>query len=247
MNLVICDDLPEDREVLRVFLREYATEQHLEFDVLEYACAEELMRCLPSLSEEPDIIFFDIYMGEMNGMEAACKLLEDGYHGVFIFTTTSPDHMQEGFRIHAAEYLLKPLSYQTFRAALDWCAEYLKKAKKSISFVSERFDITLYLSDIAYIEACLKSTVVHARNRQLTTSQTLSQFEAELANEPAFLRIDRGLLVNFGSIEQWDEEFLYFKNKERLALPVRNRKKVLQQIEDCYWLKIGERSERLRR
>lgn len=247
MKLVICDDLPEDREVLRTFLREYATEQHLEFDVLEYTSAEELLQEFPSLSEEPDIIFFDIYMGKMTGMEAAYKLLDDGYHGAFIFATTSPDHMQAGFRIHAAEYFLKPLSYQTFRTAMGWCEEYLQKAKKAISFVSERFDITLYLSDIAYIEACLKSTVIHARDRQLSTSQTLSQFEAELADDSAFLRIDRGLLVNFGSIEQWDEEFIYFKNKERLALPVRNRKKVLQQIENCYWLNIDENAKRLRR
>lgn len=247
MKLVICDDLPGDREILRNFLREYATEQHLELEILEYASAEELLLCLPSLSEEPDIIFFDIYMGEMTGMEAARKLLNDGFHGAFIFTTTSPDHMQEGFRIHAAEYLLKPLSYHNLQEALGWCEEYLRKAKKSISFVSERMDITLYLSDITYIEAYLKTSVVHARNRRLTTYKNFSQFETELAEESAFLRIDRGLLVNFGSIEEWDEEFVYFKNKERLALPVRNRKKVLQKIEDCYWLKIGESSRRLRR
>lgn len=247
MKLVICEDLPDDREVVRTFLREYATEQHLEYDVLEYTSAEELLRVLPSLTEEPDIIFFDIYMGEMTGMEAAYQLLEDGFHGAFIFTTTSVDHMQAGFRIHAAEYLLKPLSYPTFRAALDWCEEYLKKAKKSISFVSERIDITLYLSDITYIEAYLKTSVVHARDRQLTTYKNFSQFETELAKESAFIRIDRGLLVNFGSIQEWDEEFIHFKNKERLALPVRNRKKVLQQMEDCYWLKIAEHSRRLRR
>lgn len=247
MTLIICDDLPEDREVLRTFLREYATEQHLEFDVLEYTSAEELLQELPSLSEEPDIIFLDIYMGETTGMEAAYRLLDDGYHGAFIFATTSPDHMQAGFRIHAAEYFLKPFSYQAFRGAMGWCEEYLQKAKKTISFVSERLDMTIYLSDITYIEAYLKTSVIHARDRQLTTYKNFTQFEAELADQPAFLRIDRGLLVNFGSIERWDEEFIYFKNKERLALPVRNRKNVLQQIEDCYWLKIAESSKRLRR
>lgn len=247
MNLVICDDLPHDRRVLRNFLREYAAEQHLEFNILEYASAEELLCCLPLLEEEPDIIFFDIYMGKMTGMEAAYQLSDSGFHGVFIFTTTSHDHMQAGFRIHAAEYLIKPINYPHFRGALNWCEEYLKKAKKTIVFTSERMEITLYLSDIAYIEAYGKTSIVHARDRQLITYKNFSQFKSELADETSFLRIDRGLMVNFGNVEQWDEEFLYFKNKERLALPVRKRKKVLQQIEDCYWLKINASAKVRRR
>lgn len=241
MKLFICEDCIEDRKILQKFIQEYGIEQHLEWDVLEYASAEDLCNAWESITEEPDIIFFDIFMNGMTGMEAAWKLLDKDFHGAFIFTTTSLEHMQEGFRIHAADYLLKPYSYKDLHLALDWCKDYLRKAKKTISFTSDRLEIILYLSDITYIEAYLKTSIVHARNRKLSTYRNFTQFENSLQNESAFLKIGRGILVNFGNIKTWDEGKLYFKNGEQLALPVRNRKKVLQQLEDCYWLQIADK------
>lgn len=238
MKIVICDDCVEDRSLLHQFLNEYASKNHLEFDIYEYTSAEDLLLAFKTFKEKPEIIFLDIYMGQLNGMDAAKQIFNAGFQGAFIFTTTSPDYAIEGYRVHAADYLLKPFSYNDFSAGMDWCKDYLTKSMKCIQFVSERFDMTVYLSDISYIEACLKNIVVHARDRQLPTLKTLGQFEMELADEPTFLRIDRGLIVNFSNIEKWNDEFLFFKNGESLSLPVRNRKKVLQKLEDLYWQQI---------
>lgn len=238
MKIAICEDHFEDRKILRNFLEQYCLKQHLELEILEYTSAENLLEHFSTLQNFPEIIFFDIYMSGMSGIEAAQKLFVSDFPGAFIFTTTSLDHVREGYRVHAADYLIKPYSYEDFQVAMDWCKRYLQKAMKSIQFVSERFELSIYLSDIAYIESCMKNVVVHAKTRTLLTSKTISQFEMDLADEPAFLRLSRGILVNFGNIEKWNKEFLFFKNGEQLALPVRNRKKILQKLEEFYWFQI---------
>lgn len=243
MKIAICDDCGEDRKKLHGFLKEYALKAQLEFEVEEFSSAEALLEGI-SGQEAPELVFLDIFMEDMNGMEAAKALFAAGFSGAFVFTTASPDYAREGYRVHAADYLLKPYDYSAFCEAMNWCKSQLQEAKKAISFVSERFDISIFLSDIIYIESCQKTVWVHARDRRLPTSKTLSQFEEALAGNPAFLRIERGLLINFGNVKRWDDSHLLFENGERLALPVRNRKKILQKMEDYYWKHIAECSRR---
>ena len=97
MKIAICDDVKADREELKAALFKFEKEKNIEFTILEYSTPKSLYSDCKA-REELQIVFFDVYMGDILGTDAAKKMRELGYKGSIIFRTTSEEHALEGFR-----------------------------------------------------------------------------------------------------------------------------------------------------
>ena len=107
LRLAICDDRTEDRERLCRLLKEYGQYNNLELTVDQWSTGEDFL-----LSFAPgryQLVFLDIYMKQINGVETARTIREQDEDCAIVFVTTSPEHAVEGFSVNALHYLLKPL------------------------------------------------------------------------------------------------------------------------------------------
>lgn len=234
MRIVICDDIAEERIKLKGYIRRLEKDDTLELEITEYDCGEALLAAYGKFPI-PDVIFLDVYMQGLTGVEVAKKLTEKGYDGSIVFCTTSLDHAVESYKLKADGYLVKPYSYEDFLESIWRCRTRLQKSQKGITFVSERIDYNIPRGKVCFIETSGRACAVHTADGVYTTYKKISEFEAELRDESSFLKLGRCYLVNMNHIKKLSDDCIILSNEESLPLPSRERKKIQQLINDWFW------------
>ena len=118
LNIAVCEDDDIDFQALEACLHSVCDEWDLTSRIARFFSGEEFLATLGKIP--PDIIFMDIYLNGISGMEAARDTRLTG-QSRFIFTTSSREHALEAFTLNAAHYLLKPLTKEAVREALRRC------------------------------------------------------------------------------------------------------------------------------
>ncbi len=237
MEFAVCDDLEEERRLLKSYLSRYRDENNLDITVTEYCDAESLLKAYKA-GNAFDVIFLDVYMDKTDGITAAKKLTESGFNGSIIFCTTSKDHAIAGFELDADDYLLKPYTYERFLKSAGRFEKRYAKSRKSITFKSERLEYSIFLSDIVFIETIPHGTEVYTKNQTLKTRRSLGEFEKDIKDESAFLKVSRSYIVNMNYIKSMEGDSLCFENGTSIPLPVREKQKLKNQINEYFWKKV---------
>ena len=200
LTIAVCDDLAEERYQLSRMIQAYAHKRDLSLRLQLFASGKELLEaCLPSSPFQ--VIFLDIYMPGLSGMETARQLRNTGVESALIFATTSVDHGVDGFAVHASDYLVKPFQDQDVEQALDWCLENLPEALRSLSAYAEGEKHEIPIASICYIEVLGHQSHIHLVNgREVITRQGLDKLEAAIASQD-FLHCHRSFLVNMNHIQ----------------------------------------------
>ena len=185
------------------------------------------------LNNDIDIVFLDIQMPQLNGIEFARIIPADTR---IIFTTAYSDYAVEGFRVNALDYLLKPISYEEFlaaaRRALAWyemkhhsdsskTASQVSPADKAGEYIivkSEYKLVQVRIADILYIEG-LKDYVkiyVEGSEKSIMTLLSMKALEQTLPSD-TFMRVHRSYIVNLSKIKVIERNRIIFG---RTQIPV---------------------------
>ena len=92
MLIYLCDDSESDLLRLKHYLNKYAEQLKLNFELFSFSSGEELLAAFQQADTKPELIFLDIFMEKLSGMEAARQLRSRNYQGGIIFTTSSTEH-----------------------------------------------------------------------------------------------------------------------------------------------------------
>lgn len=133
MKIAICDDDKAVLEQLRGFIRQYAAQHMLDYTILDFDQSERL---LEAVRRNPDIriLFLDIYMSPLSGIDLAETLRAEGNDCAIIFVTISTDHYARSYEVNAEHYLVKPITYSRVETALNRCEALLVSAARYASF-----------------------------------------------------------------------------------------------------------------
>ena len=159
-KIAVCDD----EQIFVDDVVKKLKEQSEQCEISEYISGEELLNS----SLEFDMIFLDIEMTGINGINAAFTLRERGFDGMIIFLTSHTEFMPDAFKVKAFRFLDKPLDSEKFNEAFS-------EAKKEIMntehiLLSDRSGKTVYLklTDIVYLEAYGDGTLSMAKRERFT-------------------------------------------------------------------------------
>ncbi|MGN0597277.1 MAG: LytR/AlgR family response regulator transcription factor [Ruminiclostridium sp.] len=234
MNIAICDDIPSARAELMNYINKYSLSTANEFTVTEYSSGEELGKSFIN-DRSIDLVFLDIYMEGINGMEAAKRLRTAGFGGEIVFTTTSTEFALDGYTIAAAGYLVKPYTYQQFSVAMNTVCSRLSNALKSIEIIVDRISRKIPYRDIMYIESDGRYGVIRTEKEHIKSHLTLKELESILCSEPYFMRCHRCNIVNLNHIAAPTAEYILMKNGERVMINIKENLKIRQQIADYFF------------
>ena len=180
---------------------------------------------------QPDLVFVDVNMPSGTGVEATRQIREDlGSNApAMVFTTAYAQHALNAFDVAAVDYLLKPLSEDKIRRALNRFQNLSVNIKEAQPItVTMRGSVELVRpSDLEWVEACGDYVVLHtADGRGLTYRSTLKALEEKLS--PHFSRTHRSHLVNFDFVrtvnsESHGDATLVLKSGKTVALSRRYR------------------------
>lgn len=221
MQFALIDDADAERKLAMCLFSDYASRMQLNITVKAFESGEAFLSSFTPYAY--DIIFMDIYMPGMNGIEAARKLRETDNRSLLVFLTSSDAHMGNAFSVHAFDYIEKPLEHDRFFACLTDCLAVLPKPEKYLTFSSGRLDIRLYYSEIACLSSSGHSTIVQCvSGREYTVYAAFSAFTKGISQEEGFLLVSRGVLVNMEHISCFEENRCILQNG--MSVPVTQRK-----------------------
>lgn len=202
VKIAICDDLKAEQIQLANYIRAYCAEQSLEVGIKLYSSGEELLDSFRSGMFH--ILFLDIYMDGLDGVQTARKIRETDQTCAIIFATTSEEHGLVSYEVQASDYLVKPIRAEEVASAMDWCVEQIRSTYRILTVTCESGTVSLPLRDIQYIEIQGHTAMLHTADRVLVTRRGLDELEQEIRH-PDFLRCHRSFLVNMNHIHWLDK------------------------------------------
>ena len=219
MRIAIVDDRPEDRAELAGLLKRYCAERRLAAETEAFSNAEAMFSVFaPGLFQ---ILFLDIYMSGMNGMEAARRIRRDDSDCRLIFFTTSRAHAVESYAVRAAYYLTKPIVYEQLCQGMDEACRSLAREAREITVCSDGVKIPVLLSNILFLDCCNEHPRLHCSRRMLTLEDRAADILALLTEDDRFLCCNRNTAVNLDWVSRaLDEDFLL---KDGQTVPIRQR------------------------
>lgn len=195
MLIAICDDNQSCIDELEMHVREY-----LGFDIHTYSTGADLLEA--HAQKKYDIIFLDIDMPEMTGMELAARIRQIDKHVQIIFVTYMEDQLPHGYRFKASGFVVKPFTAQRIHSVLDDAMTWIKAGNLppvevkikggGISWLDTR-EILYIESHRHYMEA------VNQDGSRLEFLGKITTLETEL-REHNFARIHRSYLVNLAYV-----------------------------------------------
>lgn len=202
MRIAIVDDIVSEQKLLRNRLETQLSRYSLHADIFEYKSGKDF---LSAAEKEPfSLVFLDIYMDGMSGVEAAQKLRTFDTECMLVFSTTSTDHALEGFRVRAMHYLVKPYSDDDIETLTEEIIKRLPVQEKYIEVRAAGGTVRLRYGDILYAEHFQHRIYIHTTGeKEVITRQTFNEFTRELSDERFFL-CSRGVIVNMEHAGDFD-------------------------------------------
>jgi DNA-binding LytR/AlgR family response regulator len=204
MTCLIVDDNPIARSTLS-----HLASQLAELDlVCEYCSAIEAYNHLQS--DKVDLLFLDIEMPEMTGLELTRNLKDKDV--IIIFTTSKNDYAVEAFELNVADYLVKPVTTGRFLQAVEKARDILDSRKEDVRVTDDEFIFVrdsnivrrLKLDDILYAEAMGDYIKFHTRMKSYAIHGTMKSAEEKLPVSK-FVRIHRSYIVCLSKIDTLQE------------------------------------------
>ena len=172
--------------------------------------------------EKIDLVFLDINMPQMNGMELLQKIPSNV---VVIFTTAYTEHAAKAFDMSAADYLVKPYSFERFLKAIEKAERFFDTSEsdktRKLKIRHDKSWVFLHYDEIIYVEGKKEYIKIVTTEGSYLTLMSLSKLEIELPSSE-FIRIHKSYLVAISKISKYNKTELELINKT--VLPVsRNR------------------------
>ncbi|QBQ41910.1 response regulator transcription factor [Sphingobacterium psychroaquaticum] len=216
MQCIIVDDEPIARKGIKRLVDEIAPLELLDsFNNTESAS-------LFLKDTKVDLIFLDINMPGMNGLEFARTIPDTT---LVIFTTAYSEYAVDSYELDALDYLVKPIDAARFRKAVEKAIAYhalllgeenknIEKIAENHIFVkSDRRFFKIKLADILFIEALKDYIILQLDDRQIITRMTIKCMYDSLP-KTAFIRVNRSFIVNKEKVDSFDHRDVFIKKYE---------------------------------
>lgn len=197
-NCIIVEDEPLSQEILESYLQDCPQLK------LKAICNDALEANQILLKEPIDLLFLDINMPKMNGIEWLKSLDQSPK---VIFTTAYPEYAVEGFDLNALDYLLKPFSFERFLRSVnkflslqEKVGEKQENQEETILVKSNKKTYLIKPSELSFIESEGDYLKLHREDDCLVIHGTLKNFQTKLPSKE-FLRIHRSFIINIRKID----------------------------------------------
>ncbi len=223
MKCIIVDDEPLAREIMEAYV------EKVPFLRLIASCKNAFEALDKIQQDKPDLIFLDIQMPDLNGIQFYESLV---YKPLVVFTTAYSDYAVSGFDLDAADYLVKPFSFDRFMKAVNKVRSYQQREtsgetgrfRRKFMFVKDGVKIVrVPYDDILYFEG-MKDYVKIVMNDKFILTLISMQHMADKLSKDMFVRVHRSFIVSIPKIEKVEKNRVVISGK---WIPVGNSYKSL--------------------
>lgn len=216
--LAVCDDRPMECVDLARQIEQMLKQSAVDHVIKKYLSGQELL----CSKETFDMVFLDIKMPGLSGMDLAKKIREQGKQSLIIFITSASEYVFEAFEVEAFQYLVKPIQYRKLENVLEKALKKIQTDENAgfLLVSADRQTRKILLKDILYIESVGRIAKIHCREGTLETYEQIGVLEDKLS-EKAFFRCHKCFLVNLDSVDAFHKTEITLENGETIMLAKR--------------------------
>ena len=243
MRIAIVDDNEEDRKYLTKEITEIFSEKTKENpQITQLSSGEEFVKVL-SVSEPGeffDIVFLDIYMKELTGIDTAKKLRQIDKVAKIIFITTSNEFASESYEVRAEDYLIKPYD----KTRLENVMDRIFSEKKYGKILELKDGRKIIINSIVYTTfSGHYVTIFMSDGEQIQTRSTQKDFEKMMESFGQLIPSFKGVMVNLEQVDGIEEDRFRMKDGEFVPISRRKYGEVKKQYTDFLMKKLMEKEE----
>ena len=198
MRIAICDD----EEIFRRSVCEKINEIYkddIDMVLRIFERGETLIKDFKENDSAYDIIFLDIKMENINGIDTTRNIRKINTDVLIAFLTSHEEFAKDGYEVNAFRYLSKPIREDKLIECIENAKKICDGAKKIIIKYKDE-EIILKATNIIYLEAQNKDIYIHTRDNVYVQKNNLSYYENQL-KECGFFRVHRSFIVNFNYVK----------------------------------------------
>ncbi len=216
--IAVCDDIPIECADIAKQIETILKQSNTDFMIKKFFGGLELIQSRESF----DIIFLDIKMPNINGMELAKQIRKQGRQSLIIFITSASEYVFDAFDVEAFQYLLKPIQTDKLKNVLEKATKKMQiDANIDFLMISANRQIQkVFLKDILYIESIGRIAKIHCNNGTLETYEQIGILEDKLSDK-FFFRCHNCFLVNLNFVDAFNKTEVRLENGEKIMLAKR--------------------------
>lgn len=217
MNIAICDDEKGACLVIEELVRKADSDA----EISVFTNPDELLNA----EDLFDLVFLDIQMEEMTGIDAAKRLRTRETQPEIVFISAVQEYVFDAFDVEAFHYLIKPVDPAKFAKVYARVKMRIADKKKNLleteeaailSVKSKTRQYSLKMTDVLYVENQLKKLLIHTKEETIDLYGAMKDIEAQTGD--GFFRCHRGYLVNLGHIKSYSKDEILLDNGERIMI-----------------------------
>lgn len=244
VKIAVIDDEQMDREFMLDSLARYGRERHVLLETEAFESGEAFLQKFeqdgPPGPSGYSIIFLDIYLTGMSGMETARRIRGRDSECLLVFCTASDSHAVDSYRVRAFDYLVKPYGYEQLSEVMQLCDKTLLSRAHYIEIRQSRVLVRVPLVDILYVDYYKHYVQVHTKQNLYRSYMPFADIAQSLLPYHQFLCCYRNLMINLDEVASMEDKEFVMKNGERIPM-ARNRRTLLRQRYADYVLEKLER------
>lgn len=226
--VAVVDDLQSERDHIRTDLeRIFQNDAEYELHCICFESAEAFLDASP----EVQIVFLDICMDGMNGIELARRLRNLNERLLIIFLSTSSEFAFDAFPVHPFDYLIKPYPYARLEHVVKEAVRVLNLGDRKISIRVARSVFNVPVGSIVSVASQGHRVVIAIAGAEpIQSIMTFSEVEKLLSTEERFLPVNRGILVNMDYARALTGDTLTMLDGSVFALRTKNRSQIVSRF-----------------
>lgn len=227
LHIAVVDDEAIQINTMKSLINEAASEVDLSVCINHFSSGEEF---LFELEEYPslDLVFLDIEMKQLDGLDVAKKIREKDQTLTIVFATAFSEYAVQGYDVQALDYLLKPIEVEHIIRVFQRHLDKKPLIKQSMTVESNGEVMKIFLEDILYIEANKRVCDIHLEHHVVAVSSTLKELSSQLNED--FVSTHRSYVVNMKHMNRLLKSDVILSNGESIPVSRRLAKEVQEKF-----------------
>ncbi len=214
IHIAICDDEPCMSDALRQMASAFFCGKNIDTMITQYTSGEQLLRSQKKI----DILFLDIQMGGLSGMETAKKLRRRKFKGFLIFITVLREMVFDAFEVQAFDYLVKPIDETRFEHMMGRLLSSLQDAGSAGLLIQKGYESSIIpFEDIVFCEIIDRKVYVHLVSSEIIDFyDRIDHLETKL--DDSFFRCHRSFLIHLKYLKSYKNGTAYMENGKEIPV-----------------------------
>lgn len=235
IRIAICDDEPVMLKHIKELVLDFFSSRNMEIQIFMFLNGEELLNC----DKDIDILFLDIQMKQLDGIETAKRMRNKRYKGFLVFITVLKEMVFQSFEVQPFDYLLKPIEYDSFKNTMERLMLSLKKSdKKKLLIQRGNKSSIISFGEIIFCEIIDRKVYLHLKSADVIDYyDKIENLETKLDNR--FFRCHRSYLINMQYLISYKNGTAYMAENHQIPVSRLRSKEfsdvILQYMKEWRW------------